>query len=68
MQKRIRKSHFKDGDYITKYFSQLSSSKLLSPKEERELFRRNEEYIISIFCELMSLPEAGESLKGYYQR
>jgi len=63
MQKRIRKSHFKDGDYITKYFSQLSSSKLLSPKEERELFRRNEEYIISIFCELMSLPEAWRELE-----
>jgi RNA polymerase primary sigma factor len=63
MQKRIGKSHFKDGDYITRYFSQLSSSKLLSPKEERELFRRNEEYIISIFCELMSLPEAWRELE-----
>jgi RNA polymerase sigma factor (sigma-70 family) len=58
MTRKIQKNHTKIASYVSKYFSLLSSSKLLSPKEERELFRKNEEYMITMICELISLPEA----------
>ncbi len=58
MTRKIQKNQTKIASYVSKYFSLLSSSKLLSPKEERELFRRNEEYMITMICELISLPEA----------
>ncbi len=45
-------------DYFSSYFYELRKSKLLSPKDEREVFQRNEKYIVSILCELMSLTEA----------
>jgi RNA polymerase sigma factor (sigma-70 family) len=58
MTRKIQKNQTKIASYVSKYFSLLSSSKLLSPKEERELFRKNEEYMITMICELISLPEA----------
>jgi RNA polymerase sigma factor (sigma-70 family) len=58
MTRKIQKNQNKIASYVSKYFSLLSSSKLLSPKEERELFRKNEEYMITMICELISLPEA----------
>jgi RNA polymerase sigma factor (sigma-70 family) len=58
MTRKIQKNQTKIASYVSKYFSLLSSSKLLSPKEERELFRKNEEYMITMICELISLPES----------
>jgi RNA polymerase sigma factor (sigma-70 family) len=58
MTRKIQKNQNKIASYVSKYFSLLSSSKLLSSKEERELFRKNEEYMITMICELISLPEA----------
>jgi len=62
MTRKIQKSQSKIANYVSKYFSLLSSSKLLSPKEERELFRKNEEYMITMLCELISLPEAWKEI------
>ena len=49
-------------DHLTSYFLELRNFQLLSAKEEKELFRRNEKNIISILCELMMVSEFWEEL------
>ncbi len=44
-------------DHLTSYFLELRNFQLLSAKEEKELFRRNEKNIISMLCELMMVSE-----------
>ncbi len=44
-------------DYLMRYFTELRKSIPLIAEEEKELFRKNEEYMLTILCELMNLTE-----------
>ncbi|GBD04118.1 RNA polymerase sigma factor SigA [bacterium HR19] len=65
MARRERYSESKEDrlEMLNSYFFFLKKSDLLSAKEEKELFRKNEEYILTIFCELMTLDESWKEIE-----